>query len=192
MAGMAKSDPDDIWRPLLLAVLVPFALPMAVTLLLAIVAGDRFPRDLAAGSSLALHGFAVTILVASIGLLSVSRRLADPQARKFALLLSGLVSLMAWPVWTIGALPSVNGMMLGQLETTTMRLKGLEETYASSHRQFYHWARLEPDQPGSPLGAGRYFILPDTYERWRRTAQSTTQVRHATGLLGAEVVRAYE
>lgn len=188
---MAKPDLDNKGQFLVLCALAPFALPILGTLLLVLLVGNHFPRDIAPGSGLKLAGL-IAALLAGAGVLAViHRRWPDPQARQLALALCGAASLMAWPVWTVGVLPSVNGMALADSETTAMHLTGLDVTHASKGRELYYWARLAPVNPGTRLGAGRYFIPRELHARWEAAKTQTVQVEHATGLLGAEVVRDY-
>ena len=188
---MAKPDLDNKGQFLVLCALLPFVLPILGTLLLVLLVGNHFPRDIAPGSGLKLAGLIAALLAGAGVLAVVHRRWPDPQARRFALVLCGVTSLMAWPVWTVGLLPSVNGMALADSETTAMYLNGLEVTQASKSRALNYWARLAPVNPGTGLGAGRYFIPREIHARWDAAKTPTVQVEHATGLLGAEVVRDY-
>lgn len=194
---MAHASLENKGQFLLVATFVPFALPFAVTLLLVLLVGNHFPRDLAAGSSLVLSGL-VAGLVVMVGVNAhVARRWPAARARQLALILSGATTLMGWPLWTMGVLPSVNGMALGELRVTSMRLEGLEVTRASKGRQLYYWARLAPDGgadvgPDAKLGAGRYFIPREVHDRWQQDGPATVRVGHARGLLGAEIVRDYQ
>ena len=188
---MAKPNLDNRGQFLVLCTLAPFALPIIGTLLLVLLVGNHFPRDIAPGSGLKLMGLIAAVLAGAGVLAIVCRRWSDPQARRLALVLCGVTTLMAWPVWTVGVLPSVNGMALAESEVTAMRLTGLEVTHASKSRELYYWASLASPIADTRLGAGRYFISRELHARWSVTRAQTVQVKHATGLLGAEVVRDY-
>ena len=186
---MARSRLDRSGRFLLHTLALPFALPMLATLLLVLLVGNRFPRDIAPGSSLALPGLLAAVAVALVILRRVTQDWPQPEARKPALLFTGLASLMAWPAWTVGVLPSVNGLALGELNYATMQLRGLDMTYGRKGRTTYYWAQLEPQYPASAAGEGRYLIPFELHETWSRTRPAAVEVGHARGLLGAEVVR---
>ena len=73
---------------------------------------------------------------------------------------------MAWPVLTIGVMPTVNGARLGAPTITAMSIERLEITYASRSRGRYHWAHLRPPGANASLRAGRYFVSEAEYTRW--------------------------
>lgn len=189
---MAKAALGDKAQLVVLWAVAPFALPIVLTFALLLLVGNRFPREIAAGSSLIVCGLAAALAVLILVNLAVARRWPDPQIRKFALVMSAVTSLLGWPIWTVGPAPSVNGMVLGPVQTSLMRLHGLETTHASKSRLLYYWATLAPRDPASAVGAGRYLIPYETYKRWQIEAPQTVRVSHATGLLGAQVVRDYQ
>ncbi|RZM00151.1 MAG: hypothetical protein EOP73_17360 [Variovorax sp.] len=104
-----------------------------------------------------------------------------------------VTSLLAWPTWTWGVLPSLNGVRVADVQSTTMRLERLQQTTVSKSRERNHWAHLQPVASAaadSPLRQGRYFITRETYEQWQPGAPRDVVVVHGTGLLGARVVLA--
>ncbi len=187
---MAKTDLDNKGQFLVFCGMAPFAVPIITTFAL-LLAGNHFPRNIAADSSLGLAGFVASIAVMIVVNIAVAKQWRDPSARKFALAISALTSLMAWPVWTVGVSPSINGIATGPSQTSPMRLTRLDVTHASKSQKLYYWATLDPDMPQSLIGAGRYFIPFETYEQWQKAAPRTVRVSHATGLLGAEIVLGY-
>jgi hypothetical protein len=174
---------------LLLLSSAPFPLAIALTFLFILTIGTRFPRDVAPGSSLILPGFVLSGIVMALITALVRRHWPEPALRRFSLFLCGITSLMAWPVWTTGILPSVNGAILGPRQTSAMRLTGLSISHASKGRRIYYWAAMRPPpDTASALGAGRYFVPQQVYEAWQPQVGRDVRVDHATGLLGAETV----
>lgn len=173
---------------LILISAMPFPLAILVTLLFVFTVGIDFPRDVAPGSSLVLPGLAVSGAILSLITARIRQGWIEAAPRRFSLILCTATSLMAWPVWTMGILPSVNGMRLDTERTSTMRLSTLTFTHASKSRQIYYWARLQQVGTETGIGDGRYFIPKAVYDAWQGQIGRTVTVRHATGLLGAETV----
>ena len=173
---------------LILISAIPFPLAILATLLLVFAAGARFPRDVAPGSSLALPGLIVSLAIMSLITARVRRHWIEPAPRRFSLILCTATSLMAWPVWTMGILPSVNGMHLHAERTSAMRLSALTFSHASKGRQIYYWGTLQPAGEATGIGAGRYFIPKAIYDAWQGQVGKRVTVHHATGLLRAEAV----
>lgn len=168
--------------------LLPFAIPVALTMVLVILVGESWPRQIARGSGLKLAGFGATMLTAAVVWHGVTRAIADRRVRQVAALLCGLTAMLGWPVWSMGILPSINGARLGPATTQRMVLERTESTPVSRSRARNHWAWLR-------LGdarADRYFISEELYTRWNSQRPETVTVTTAPGLLGAEVVTGYE
>jgi hypothetical protein len=166
----------------------PFPLAIGATLALLLLVGERWPRGVAPGSSLAPAGLVTTACFALLVTLSVRQQWQKREPRRFSLILCGVTSLMAWPVWTMGVLPSINGVHLGAVHETAMRLERTTTSSASKSRRIYYWAVLSPAAHNSPLGAGRYFIPQERHEAWTQMGEGVVKVQHARGLLGAETV----
>lgn len=176
---------------LILLSVLPFPLAIVTTLLFVFTIGRRFPRDIAPGSSLVLPGLLLAVAV-MLFVIAYARRLwIDDAPRRFMLILCGATSLMAWPVWTTGILPSINGMSLGSERVSAMRVVHLTTSQASKGRQIYYWATLAPADGASGVGAGRYFVPAGIYDAWQSPTGRAVKVVHATGLLGAQVVLDY-
>lgn len=205
MAGRWKRDPNDLLahqQPMkkaespkdaslpMLSVL-PFPLAILTTLAFVLTVGTHFPRDIAPGSSLILPGLLLSIAVLLVVMGRVRRRWSDPAPRRFSLILCVITSALAWPVWTTGILPSVNGIKLGAEQISTMRLAGLTTSHASKGRQIYYWARLQATSPASRIGSGRYFVPKAIHDGWQSRTGQEVAVVHATGLLGAETVLSF-
>jgi hypothetical protein len=109
-----------------------------------------------------------------------------------------MVGLLAWPLWSVGVLPSVNGASLRDVVTVEMGLDRTETTNKRRSRELDHWVWLvapegQPWLPreGQPwLPAGRYFIPEATHDRLEAEGPATVTVEAAAGLLGAVVVTA--
>lgn len=188
-AGRTKR-PRDANRLLLLSIL-PFPVSIIATLLAVVVDADNDMRTVAPGSSLVGPGLACALIVLTAIVLFVRARWAEPGAPRFALLVGAVTSLMAWPVWVMGPLPSVNGIAHGEPRQTMMRLEGLTTTTISRSPDRHHWALLQPAQPGSPLARGRFLISPSLHDRLQKQPDAMLMVEHTTGLLGAEIVLDY-
>lgn len=185
----AANKPDMQWAiPLALS---PFMLAIVVTMLLVVFVGDDIPRNIAYGSSLATWGLVVALISATAPFAILRNNWSQPMMRRMALGLCGLGAFMSWPVWTMGILPTVNGMHMGMIQTSEMRLDRLETSHASKSRQIYHWAYLQPVSPRAALEGGRYFVSANEYQRWTNARPQTVEISYATGLLGAKVVTAY-
>lgn len=172
-------------------VMLPFAIPIALTFALLIIVGENWPRNLVPGSGLKLAGFVAAAATSLLVWRFATRGVADLRAQKAAALLCGLTGLLGWPVWSVGIMPSVNGYSLGAPETVRMALERTEVTTVSRSSRLNHWAWLRPEVPGSRLRTGRYFIPEDVYEDWTGRQPRTVGVTIAPGMLGAEVVTGY-
>lgn len=172
--------------------MLPFAFPMLVTLALVILVGESWPRNIAPGSGLKLAGLVATALTGAMVWHRATRSIADRRAHKMAALMCAVTGLMGWPVWTVGVLPSVNGISLGPQSAVRMALERTEVTTVSRSSALNHWAWLRPLSPDAEVVAGRYFIPEATYQRWNSEQPSTVTVTTARGLLGAQVVTGYE
>ena len=187
MARKKTERPVVPGRVFLLA-LLPFAIPAGFTLLLAL--GFNWPRDLAPGSGLKLAGFVATAATALAVWGYSVRGLDDRQARGMAALFCAVVGLMAWPLWSMGVLPSVNGAVVRDPFAVEMALERTEATTMQRSPEFNHWAWLAAVPVHSALQGGRYFIPKATYDRLEAERPATVTVDGGTGLLGAVVVTA--
>ncbi len=183
----SKSTTPGMQAVIVLSV-VPFPFAILFTILCLLIVGNTAPRQVAPGDGLALAGLATALCVAALVLLLVRRQTADARARQGSLLLLATTTLMSWPVWTVGVLPTINGAMRGPERATTMAIERLEVTTATKSHTLYHWAYLQPATAASDLRAGRYFVNQADHERWTATRATTVQVTHARGALGAEVI----
>jgi len=172
--------------------LTPFAVPILLTFALVIFVGESWPRNIAPGSGLKMPGFGAAVLTSLIVWHLTTRSIADRRAHKMAALICGVVGLMGWPVWSLGVLPSVNGLSLGPQETLQMALERTEVTTVSRSEDLNHWAWLRPEAPNSRAQAGRYFIPEGIYQQWNNRRPSTVTITIAKGLLGAQVVTSFE
>jgi hypothetical protein len=172
--------------------MLPFAIPICLTLVLALSVGEDWPRNIAPGSGLKLAGLLATAVTALAAWFIAIRHIADRRAHQMAALVCGISGLMGWPVWSVGIMPSVNGMSLGPEQSVRMILERTEDTRVSRSRRRNHWAWLQPASPGGEAGAGRYFIPEATYMRWNETRPATVTVTVAQGLLGAQVATRFE
>jgi hypothetical protein len=172
--------------------MLPFAIPMVVTLALVVLVGESWPRNIAPGSGLKLAGFSASALTGAIVWHRITRGHADQRVHKIAALLCAVTGLMGWPVWSLGVLPSFNGIRLGPPEAVRMALERTEVTTVSKSSQLNHWAWLRPASPETEAEAGRYFIPEATYQQWASERPRTVTVTFAHGLLGARVVVGYQ
>lgn len=171
--------------------MLPFALPILATLVMVVVIGDRWPRDIAPGSGLKLAGLLASALTAAAVWHFMVRGQRDTRVRKFAALACLVTGLMGWPVWTVGLLPSANGAMLGAERSVQMVLDRTETTTRSKSRALNYWAWLKPGAEDAPLQAGRYFIPQAQHDDWSQRRPAKVEVTYAEGLLGAVVVTGY-
>ena len=172
--------------------LLPFAIPMLLTVALVIFVGESWPRNIAPGSGLKVLGFGASILTSVVVWYCMTRNISDKRVHKMAALICGVVGLMGWPVWSVGVLPSVNGFSLGPRDSVRMTLARTEITTVSRSRDFNHWAWLQPEAPTSGVKAGRYFISEETYQRWNDQRPRTVNVTISKGLLGAQIATSFE
>ncbi|MFL0672034.1 MAG: hypothetical protein ACJLS3_11615 [Erythrobacter sp.] len=183
-----RTSRPDVPPRFFAGLLLPFAVPMVLTMALVILVGESWPRQIAPGSGLKLAGLGASALTTILVWHRVTHGIADRRVRKMAALICGMVGLLGWPVWSIGILPSINGASLGPATTQRMVLERTESTPVSRSRARNHWAWLRSgDAP-----ADRYFISEELYARWNSQRPETVTVTFAPGLLGAEVVTGYE
>ena len=172
--------------------LMPFAIPILLTFTLLIFVGESWPRNIAPGSGLKMPGFCAAMLTSLIVWFLITRSIADRRVQKMAALICGVTGLMGWPVWSVGVMPSLNGLSLGPQEALQMTLERTEVTTVSRSRALNHWAWLRPEAQNPRAPAGRYFIPEEIYQRWDYRRPSTVTVTIAQGLLGAQVVTNFE
>jgi hypothetical protein len=171
--------------------LLPFALPILLTFALVLTVGESWPRNIAPGSGLKLWGLCAAALTTLLVWRFATRGIADNRVHKMAAIICSGVGLLGWPAWTVGVLPSINGISLGSEETVRMTLERMEVTTVSRSRDLNHWAWLRSEALDSPLEAGRYFIPEETYADWNILPPRSVTVTTATGLLGARVVTGF-
>lgn len=172
--------------------MLPFAVPIAITMALILLVGDRWPRNIAPGSGLKLAGLFATAITCVIAWNYALRGIADERVRKFGAALCAVTGLMGWPVWSVGILPSVNGYKTGSERVVDMTLERTETTRQSKSDKINHWAWLRPDDDAAPVASGRYFISEDTHADWSRRGSGPVRITVARGLLGAQVVTGFE
>ncbi len=168
--------------------LLPFAIPAGLTVLLALTAD--WPRDIAPGSGLKLAGLGATVATALVAWGISIRGQEHPRTRRISALFCGMVALLAWPLWSVGVLPSVNGAVLRDPFEVEMLLQRTEATRQRRSPDYHHWAWLAAPKEGGGLPSGRYFIPETTYDRLTAERPATVTAEGATGLLGAVVVTA--
>lgn len=171
---------------------LPFAIPMVLTFALIIFVGNDWPRTIAPGSGLKMAGFGATAITSLMVWRFTTRGIADQRVHKLAALLCGGVGLMGWPVWSVGVLPSVNGLHLGSPQSVRMTLERTEVTTIRNSRAVNHWAWLRPEAEPSLAEAERYFIPEEAYDRWNDQRPGTVTVTFAQGLLGAQIVTGFD
>lgn len=171
--------------------MLPFAGPILFTLLLVVLVSEHIPRTLAPGSGLKLTGLFSTAIAGVMAWRWAVNGIADKRAHTFGAIFCTVTALLGWPVWTMGILPTVNGLSLSRAETIRMRLERTEVTTVSRSRSLNHWAWLVADVPGSPAGSGRYFIPETVHTEWSKRQGGPVTISIATGLLGAAVVTGY-
>lgn len=171
---------------------MPFVIPILLTFALVVFVGDSWPRNIAPGSGLKMPGFAAAGLTSLVVWHLITRSIADRRIHKEAAIICGVVGLMGWPVWSVGVLPSVNGLSLGLERALQMRLERTEVTTVSRSRDLNHWAWLRPEGQKPRVQPGRYFIPEGIYQDWYSRQPSTVTITIAEGLLGAQVVTSFE
>lgn len=171
--------------------LLPFAAPILLSLLLALLVGETVPRTIAPGSGLKLPGLCCAALFAAIAWRWSIRCIEDRRAHTFAALACTVTGLLGWPVWTVGILPSVNGLSLKEAKTVRMILERTEVTSVSRSRTLNRWAWLKAENVASAAGSGRYSIPEEVYYDWSPMQRGVVTVTIARGLLGAVVVTGY-
>lgn len=167
---------------------MPFAIPMLLTVALIIFVGTDWPRNIAPGSGLKIPGLGATIVTSLMVWRFTTRGVSDKRIHTMAALVCGATGLMGWPVWSVGVLPSVNGISVGSQETLRMTLERTEVTTIKHSRELNHWAWLRPTAQNPRSRAERYFISEAEYQRWSDQRPSTVTVTFAQGLLGAKIV----
>ncbi len=169
-----------------------FGIPLALTFALAIFVGNDWPRNMAPGTGLKLPGLAATIITSLLVWRFTTHGIEDKRVHKMAGLICGVIGLLGWPVWSVGVLPSVNGISVGSQETVRMTLERTEATTIKHSRALNHWAWLRPIAQNPDSQAERYFISEEEYRRWSDQPPSTVTVTFAQGLLGATVVTGFD
>ena len=170
------------------SLVLPFFVPFALTLVLIAFVGESWPRNLVPGSGLKLIGLIATALTSLLSWKIAMRGVNDIRAHKATALLVTITGLMGWPVWTVGFLPSINGIQVKDQRAVPMILERTETTTVSRSRKRNHWAWLQPVNRGSMASKGRYFITEETYERWRQEKPREIELIVGRGLLGAQLV----
>lgn len=188
--GAPRIKPGKPHAPGRLLLISALPLPLAVlsTFLCLFAVGNQAPRDIAPGCSLALPGLVWSLAILGAMAAYVRTHWRETAARRLNLLVGGLMSLIAWPIWTLGPLPSINGLSLNPAATSSMRLDDLTTSTVSKSRRLYYWAHLRPISAERPIAAGRYLISQTISEALKARKGGEVEVRHATGLLGAEVI----
>lgn len=159
---------------------------MAIALLQPWVA---FERQLAPGESLAWQGLAISTGVTAALALKLRHATQDALLRKGVTCAAVAGGLMAWPVVTLGPLPSINGMWLSHGRVTTMQLERLSTSPQKGPREPYYWVHLRPlAGTGQSLSAGQLLIEEPQHAAWLAQGVQRLQVTHQRGLLGARVV----
>ncbi|MEY4237496.1 MAG: hypothetical protein RL339_97 [Pseudomonadota bacterium] len=189
---MTKTDRPVVKASLFAKAMLPFGVPIVVTLVLLALVGEAWPRSLAPGSSLKLAGFAATAITAVAAWRYAVAGTDDARVGKMAALLCLVTGLMGWPVWSTGVMPSINGLKLDPPRAVRMTFDRIELTHQAKTTTKFHWAWLESGSGDPILPSGRYFIAEDHYERWAATPPATVTVRVSRGVLGALVVTGYE
>jgi hypothetical protein len=189
---MARRPVSDDEKRLLVCC-APFPLAVLSVFALFFIAGNRLPRQLAPGEGVWLAAAAFTAVLGWLVARAAAGPVADARRRRGLMIVCAITSAMAWPIWAMGVMTSVNGLRLDDRQTTTMRVVRLETSTIKNSRRLNHWARLEPmTAPGeaSPLRAGRYFIGDSLPDAWRQQTPQQITIDHARGVLGARVVLA--
>ena len=169
--------------------MLPFAVPALLTLILVLTVGERWPRNIAPGSGLKFAGLVMTVVTCAVVWRLMVLGTGDDRIRKFAAVACAVTGLMGWPVWSAGVLLSVNGVLVGPATTTHMIFERTQMT--RNKKSVYHWAWLKAESDESPIASGRYFIPEATFIGWSIRPPDGVEVRVARGLLGAQVVMGY-
>ena len=166
----------------------PIAGWVLITIALALLQPAGLPRQMPPGEGLAWQGLAGTLLVTAWVVRQVFRITTDTAERKVLAGLALAGGLMAWPIVTLGPLPSLNGARLSDTRTTPMQLTRLSTSPQKRSREPFHWAHLQPQPGDTTLRGGRYFIAGEDFEAWAARRPGTLHITHHRGLLGARVL----
>ena len=166
----------------------PIAGWVLITIALALLQPAGLPRQMPPGEGLAWQGLAGTLLVTAWVVRHVFRTTTDTAERKVLAGLALAGGLMAWPIVTLGPLPSLNGARLSDTRTTPMQLTRLSTSPQKRSREPFHWAHLQPQPGDTTLRGGRYFIAGEDFEAWAARRPGTLHITHHRGLLGARVL----
>ena len=172
--------------------MLPFAVPIMMTIAMMFLVGDRWSRTIAPGSGLKFAGLCTTALCCAGVWRFAIRGIADRRAHKFAAIMCAATGLLGWPVWTMGILPSINGSRLADEQVLTMTLERTEITRQSKSTKLNHWAWLRTEDRTTSAVSGRYYIPEDVHADWARRGPGPVRLKVARGLLGAQVVTGYE
>ena len=166
----------------------PIAGWVLITIALALLQPAGLPRQMPPGEGLAWQGLVVTLLVTAGVVWQQWRSTTDPSEHKVLAGLALAGGLMAWPIVTLGPLPSLNGARLSDTRTTPMQLARLSTSPQKRSREPFHWAHLQPQPGDTTLRGGRYFIAGEDFEAWAARRPGTLHITHHRGLLGARVL----
>lgn len=172
----------------LVRTLIPFAVPVLLTVTMLVIAGSSLPRDIVPGSGLKLAGLLAAMVTTLFAWRVSVRGNSDPRVRSMAGVFCVLVGLISWPVWTMGALPFVNALALQNERTVILTLDRTESTPIRLSSERHHWAWLSPTEAESGILPGRHFISEATYDSWAAARPDAVEAKAATGLLGATVI----
>ena len=166
----------------------PIAGWVLITIALALLQPADLPRLMPPGEGLAWQGLVVTLLATAWVVRQVFRSTPDTSERKVLAGLALVGGLMAWPIVTLGPLPSLNGVWLTDTRTTPMQLTRLSTSPQKHSREPLHWAHLQPLPGDATLRGGRYFIAGEDHGAWTAQRPGTLHLTHHRGLLGARVL----
>ena len=189
---MSRASRVTVAPSFFIKAVLPFIAPIMLTMILMILVGESWPRNIAPGSGLKFAGLCATVVASACVWHWAVRGVTDLRARKFAAILCAITGLLGWPVWTMGIMPSVNGSILGDERTFAMMLERTETTRQSKSDIVNHWAWLRSDGIDAAVASGRYYIPGSTYADWSRRQPGGVRIRIARGILGAEVVTGFE
>lgn len=187
MKSRSSRKPVVPARVLMLA-LIPFGVPVLLTLGFLAIGGGSWSRDLAPGSGLKLAGLVATLITTVLAWRVSVRGISDLRVHKMAGAFCLFVGLISWPAWSLATLPFVNAVALQNERAISMTLDRTETTKIRRRTQLRHWAWLTPKEAGTEITPGRTFIPEATYDLWTATKPTSVSVRAATGLLGATVI----